>query len=391
MTIKGMPHAGDESTYRTRGARWLAVIFPLVLAFVAVVGVGEWLLSRKRPLEIPVNNEPYPYVMFQAPSGVTWRSTEPSPSSRTGEYAIEYTTRDGFRADAPGYDLPKAKPDGQVRVAMIGGSTVRVGTTFDVSLAGSLRTKLREAYPDVDFEVINAGVISAISRQQLILLITTVVDYQPDMLVVYDGINDSGQMLYYEDRPNFPYNYRAVEAAWWEYVEGRSESLWKLLPHRSAILERLFPQRFGKRSVLNPVPAERLVDDPALRRTYADAHVDNWKKIWKVATAFGIRPLFVLQPTSLYPEFAAGRLDAERVPVLYANYLIYEEMRRTTREFVGRNAGVRRLDLADMLPSDAFYDGAHVYDDVNAQIAARIAEFMASDVEALAGAGSQEQ
>ena len=389
MTIEEMPHAAAEGVYRTRRAQWWSVTLRLVVAFVAMVAVGEWLLVRKRPLDIPVNNEPYPYVMFRAPSGSTWRSMEPSPSSRTEDYAIEYTTSDGFRADAPGYDLRKAKPDGQVRIAMIGGSTVRYGTTFDDSLAGSLRTRLRENYPDVDFEVINAGITSAIARQELVLLITTVVDYQPDILVVYDGINDSGQMLYYEDRPHFPYNYRATEAAWWEYVQGRSESLWKLLGHRSAILERLFPSRFGKRSVLNPVPADRLINDTGLRRTYADAHADDWEKIWNVATAFDIRPLFVLQPTSLYPEFAAGRLDAQSVPRLYANYLIYEEMRRSTGAFDTRIAGVRRLDLSDMLPSDAFYVGAHVYDDVNAQIAARIAEFMASDIEVVRGAGPE--
>jgi hypothetical protein len=128
---------------------------------------------------------------------------------------------------------------------MIGGSTVRIGTRFDVTLPGALKRTLQARYPGADMEVINGGIISAISRQELIFLLTTLVDYALDILLVYDGINDSGQMLYYEKRPNFPYNYRVIEEAWTQYVTGRREPLWRLALHRSAILQSLWPKKFG--------------------------------------------------------------------------------------------------------------------------------------------------
>ena len=112
---------------------------------------------------------------------------------------------------------------------------------------------MNRCYPDLNIEVINGGIISAISRQELIFLITTLVDYDLDILITYDGINDTGQMLYYEARPDFPYNYRIMEEAWSHYVEGKKYSLWKALFNRSSILSMIWPERFGNTNILNKV------------------------------------------------------------------------------------------------------------------------------------------
>jgi hypothetical protein len=353
------------------------------LTLLAAVIVGEAVLPASRELEIPVNNVPYPYVMFRPPSGATWHSPGPSPSSRSGEPAVDYTSSESFRIAGPGLDPPRTKPEGVIRLAVLGGSTVRIGTTQEVALPGALETALQAAHPELEFEVINAGIIGAISRQELVFLITTIVDYAPDILVVYDGINDSGQMLYYEDRPNFPYTYRVTEAAWEEYVEGRTEPLWRLVLHRSRILSRLFPGRFGARSVLRPIPAQRLIEDAALRQSFAQAHAENWAKMWQVAQAFRIRPIFVLQPISVVPLGTSGSIGPEDSPELYANYLVYEDMRQVTRDVSSRLPEFRMLDLSDLLQADAFYDGAHVYDDVNPAIAREIAGFLETEIEAV--------
>ncbi len=267
---------------------------------------------------------------------------------------------------------------------MVGGSTVHIGTRFDVTLPGALKRILRSRFPHLDIEVINAGIISAISRQELIFLLTTLVDYELDMLIVYDGINDTGQMLYYEKRPNFPYNYKVMEDAWKKFVSERRDSLWRLILTRSTIVRRLWPDEYTDDVILEKIPAEQLQNNHTLMRSFADTHKDNWDKIRRVCTVYNIQPVFVLQPTSLYANFPDGR-KSEELPDkwldnLYANYLVYEEFRKTTQEFSEANTDIEVLDLASFLPADAFWDGAHVYDDINDIIAQKLADSIMDEI-----------
>ena len=65
---------------------------------------------------------------------------------------------------------------------MLGGSTTQLASTFDTTLPGALKLLLQRRYPGRDIEVINAGIQSCVSRQSLVQLVTTVVDYHPDMV-----------------------------------------------------------------------------------------------------------------------------------------------------------------------------------------------------------------
>ncbi len=377
-------------TSYTTARRFL--ILKWVTAFLVALSIGLIIILFERFLEepptshIPFHNVLYPYVEFRPPSNSTWRSEGPSPSSHGKEVAVAYTNADALRVESPDYPLAKQKPPRQLRIAMIGGSTVHIGTSYDATLPGSLRRLLRERYLQADIEVINAGIISAISRQELIALITTVVDYEPDILITYDGINDSGQMLYYEKRPNFPYNFRVMEEAWQQYVTGKQEPIWKEIARRSAILRKLLVIERGGRDILQPLNPDDLIKAPDIRKQYALAHTDNWDRIRRIAMAYGIRPVFVLQPTSLYSTNA--RQPAEDVHnanqnILHANYLLYKDMRHSVKAFAQTHSDLTVLDLAEMLPKEAFYDGAHVFDEVNIEIAVRLVSAMDHTIQEL--------
>jgi len=366
-------------------------ILSTIIVSILTVAIAEVVLTlalkAQQPIEFPFHNVLYPYVEFRPPANTTWQSDSRSPSSRTSEFAVEYTNQDSLRIPSPSYLLEKRKPPCQLRIGLLGGSTVRIGTRFEVTLPGALKRALRARHPTIDFEVINAGIISAISRQELVFFLTTLVDYEIDMLLTYDGINDSGQMLYYERRPNFPYNYRVIEEAWFQYVNDRRLSLWRQILGRSAILRFLWPTKFGDHALLDRVAAAELFDNSALARVYAEAHVDNWERIRRVCTAYDIRPVFVLQPTSLYAIFQDGKRGENRhAPFydnLYANYVVYEELRKTTRRFSQTHPHLGILDLSSFLPLDAFFDGAHVYDDMNDTIAEKLADLIERDIQIL--------
>lgn len=99
----------------------------MLSATIAVV-LAELLLNRPSAARIVFVNELRPYIMFGPPANYTWKSDAPSPSSRKRELAVSYTNADGLRVESPGYPLTKSKPVGQLRIAMLGGSTVHIGT-----------------------------------------------------------------------------------------------------------------------------------------------------------------------------------------------------------------------------------------------------------------------
>ncbi len=366
--------------------RLISVIFTLTVVFTVILAT-EWILDKQKPLTFPFHNVLYPYVMFRPPSDTVWHSSGPSPSSRTGEVAIEYSNKDGLRIESSDYVLTPEKPHGQLRIAVIGGSTVRIGTQFEVTLPGSLKQRLKDQFPDTNIEIINAGIISAISRQELVYLITTLVDYDLDILIIYDGINDSGQMLYYERRPNFPYNYNVMERAWSQFTTDKTQPIWQTIINRSSILSRLLQNTKTHDSLINPLPAKDLINDKSLRTTYAKTHIENWYKIRQICKAYGIQPVFILQPTSLYGIFPNGVRKQHQNKLyhenLYANYLVYEEFRDSIQTFSRVNPSLNVLDLSSLLRADAFFDGAHVYDDVNDTIAEVLVQHLSDDIHKL--------
>ena len=82
------------------------------------------------------------------------------------------------------YAIPK--PRGVYRIAMLGGSTV-YGRGVRAPQQ-SLPAHFARRFPGV--EVINAGVMGYASGQEMLYLTSELLDYQPDLVIAYDGANE---------------------------------------------------------------------------------------------------------------------------------------------------------------------------------------------------------
>lgn len=92
-----------------------------------------------------------------------------------------------FRGDP----IARIKPDGTYRIVVLGGSTVFCGRLpYEQTHAYLLQERLREDHPDISIEVLNAGADWHTSEHSLIKLLFHVQDFDPDLLIVYHGIND---------------------------------------------------------------------------------------------------------------------------------------------------------------------------------------------------------
>ena len=94
----------------------------------------------------------------------------------------------GFR----GEEFSPEKPDDIYRIFMVGGSTMfGHGATSDQTTIPGVVQKSFENYTDeFKIEVINAGIQGADSYAETKIIENKLINYSPDMVVVYDGWND---------------------------------------------------------------------------------------------------------------------------------------------------------------------------------------------------------
>ncbi len=94
----------------------------------------------------------------------------------------------GFR----GSEIKTPKPEGVYRIFTIGGST-----TYSIAVkdwrndfARKLQKELRETYNYTKIEVINAGLGGWDSWESLINFELNILDLEPDLIIIYQGVND---------------------------------------------------------------------------------------------------------------------------------------------------------------------------------------------------------
>ncbi len=109
----------------------------------------------------------------------------PWPSDGGGAYINEH----GFR----GPEITKEKPANTFRIFLVGGSTVFGSGSDDITQIFSvLQEKFDEKNFGFDIEVINAGLGAAWSKQEALMVKNKLLDFSPDLIVVYDGVSDIG-------------------------------------------------------------------------------------------------------------------------------------------------------------------------------------------------------
>ena len=94
----------------------------------------------------------------------------------------------GFR----GAEFSNIKPLNTYRIFMVGGSTMfGAGATSDeTTIPGYLQQFLNEKDFGFDIEVINSGIQGADSNTELNLIEQKLVRFSPDLIIIYDGMND---------------------------------------------------------------------------------------------------------------------------------------------------------------------------------------------------------
>jgi lysophospholipase L1-like esterase len=292
----------------------------------------------------------------------------PTPNYRHGKNRHNSL---GFRGD----EILIPKPEGEFRIACLGGSTTYSITVDDWHLAypALLEQELQVAgYRSI--RVINAGAAGWTSFESLANLTGRVLDLDPDLIIVYHGINDIHTRLVWPPESYRGDNTGSVapvaatqhEPAWYEsstIVRGLLIRAGKILPpssfqrtismHASTWYADLFQKQWMDGTypdgIFRDVSVSRMLatNPPTyFRRNLRDiVAVAEANDASVVLATFAFSPLF-----EQYPRVAS------------AEYIhAYDEMNQVVRE-VADETGARLFDFASQFPiAEEYYtDGRHL-------------------------------
>jgi hypothetical protein len=171
-----------------------------LLIFAIAIEAASWLLLTAMDAKVHprYNRVVSGYSVFSAAPDFTFLT------SKTDASQADVVTDDyGFIHDEP---IAMAKPEGTVRIILNGGSALfgagqslvygaarafpNPVYSYPNSIAGQLKSYLRERRPDLRFEVVNAATYSKKVHQSLTDYVSTISRFSPDFVINMDGYND---------------------------------------------------------------------------------------------------------------------------------------------------------------------------------------------------------
>jgi lysophospholipase L1-like esterase len=191
---------------RNRFARYpKTTLFVTVLALLGLIELGCYLLivfkgHQDLRFQYPYNRILSGYTVFQNVPGHSFRTSAIKSDPAEPDPVLD---EHGFLHDAP---VTREKPPGTFRIFLMGGSTafgagqnIRYHTVhaypdglyaYPSSIAGRLQNYLTTHNPATHYEVVNAAGFERRIHQSLIQYIETLSQFQPDLIINLDGMND---------------------------------------------------------------------------------------------------------------------------------------------------------------------------------------------------------
>jgi len=158
-----------------------------------------WLVAEVVWLFLSFNIGPFQWLTLYMPNGLLQYTLRPDADVDASSFICRTkvkTNRYGMRDT----DFPRHKAPGTVRIMAVGGSTTFGSYISDNehTYPAVLERLLEEKFPEQNIEVINTAVPGYNTTNSLIHLITRLVYYEPDIVLIYHAINDIRDHLKFE-------------------------------------------------------------------------------------------------------------------------------------------------------------------------------------------------
>ena len=161
-------------------------------------GIIVVIQAEKSVIETTVESSDYPDWLINNPS---WQAAREFCNCPFDNFDLSYLKQEIIRNDEvrevnsygfSGPEFSDDKPDNTYRIFAVGGSTTYGTGVKDVEAwPAFLQQKFDEIELDFNVQVINAGIPNANSNNEYQMISDRLVQYQPDLIIMYDGVNDS--------------------------------------------------------------------------------------------------------------------------------------------------------------------------------------------------------
>ena len=353
----------------------------------AVAPIADpYKLNKRRP------NVVQTYIRSSFPPNLRVRlSTEEGLPGMDGSETTFSTNNVGLRGDS----LAMPKPDDELRVFVVGGSTTETLYLDDrQALTRILQDRLDTVVSGKRVKVYGAGKSGARSYDHVEMIAHRLVHLDPDALIVFAGINDLRAAMYGRDFLMLPPALGAPDTEWslmqltrfamTEFQLGRRLfSLLKPDEYRDAVEQITLRSNF-RRSVEMREALPVSVSPP---RTDVTRYRANLISIVGIARSHGIDLIFLTQATTWNSRvdstiakwhwMTGGPDSAYREEALDQAMEAYNDaVRAVATEF-----DVPLLDLARVLPKSGeyFYDDVHFNPRGAETVGARLASFVSEN------------
>jgi len=264
----------------------------------------------------------------------------------------------GYRGPYPS----KNKPSDEYRIFLLGGSTVYIGDP----LLSTLLTEEFHKHGYTHVQVYNFGVISTVSSQELMTIVTTFFDLKPDLIIQYDGANDLYHPLYYDPRPGYPYDFMVYEMSPLLYPEKMSALKFLIYknPFIRFIAERYFPNYYMNQFLpLASVRNDVGYASEKWKQSIIDSYISNIRKAQIISHSFGSEYISILQPMIYDKKYLT---DEEKPLVMQTEIPYFHDMKDRIVETMSKDSYkdihfVNLADYVDSIQETMFIDVMHIY------------------------------
>lgn len=347
----------------------LLLLVSLAFAVVALELGLRLVMGRLSDQPDPVASERHIYDPFRG------HALNPVFNTKTNTLGQLIHSPDGFRRDTP---VSREKPDNVIRIVMFGGSALYgIGTvgshypyapdlmndeTIPHHLERLLNARLATQGLPQRVEVLNAGLIGYHTWQHLVHLNSKLLEYQPDIVINFDGHNDF-YLVNPARRPWYDYQYSSVQLTKAinnrEPIVGVHFLVRALAPHSAIFAQlekRVTKPRFEAH--LDSLFTERQPEPPlegTLEEQFrATARSGFMRALWQInrlGAYEGYDHLVFLQPEILFEDPAdLGPHDRE-IREITARYTENEAAMRQIRPLLPElfaEAGIPFADVGDI-------------------------------------------
>lgn len=193
---------------------FITVTLPTILVMLVIV---EILLWNFFPVEDPFDrykNSPklnYEYIESQFPKNASYEF-EVESGIKHMDSLIHYTTNNmGFRGDS----LIQPKPQSEYRVFIIGGSTTEnLFVDDEFGFERQIQNQLQNSAGNRTYKVFNAGKSGDATPDHLAMLSNRIVHLQPDLIILFPGINDLNRLAGKYDYLHYPVTSSEPRRTW---------------------------------------------------------------------------------------------------------------------------------------------------------------------------------